>query len=343
MRSIPLRVFVLIVFLLVAGVPVIAQDRVPRDRGANSRRRSASTARRPSLPTASGWPGWRYRRRGRAVVGAFGASSSPTWRRMGESRGGSRRGTARPGASNTRSPGRRMAGGSRSSPIATRQGQFQVYVAPAEGGEAKRLTSVTGFLADPRWSPDGARLGVLFTRTPPGDRPVAARRGPNRSDRREGPRATAEHHRPPSGEVREVSPPDLYVYEYDWSPDGTRCVAIAAHGSGDNHWYIAQLYVLAMATGEMTSILDPKMQVAVPRWSPDGRTIAFIGGLMSDEGATGGDIYPVPAAGGKARNLTPDLEGSASWLAWHPPRGRSSSPSTSTAAAAWPGWTWTAA
>jgi dipeptidyl aminopeptidase/acylaminoacyl peptidase len=122
----------------------------------------------------------------------------------------------------------------------------------------------------------------------------------------------------PSGELRPVSPPGLYVYEYDWSTDGTRCAAIAAHGPGDDHWYIARLYVLAPATGEAREILDPKMQVAVPRWSPDGRTIAFIGGLMSDEGVIGGDIYLVPATGGTARNLIPDREGSASWLAWHP-------------------------
>ena len=60
------------------------------------------------------------------------------------------------------------------------------------------------------------------------------------------------------------------------------------------------------------------MQIAVPRWSPDGRTIAFIGGLMSDEGVNGGDIYTIPATGGKARNRTPDLKASASWLAWQP-------------------------
>ena len=65
---------------------------------------------------------------------------------------------------------------------------------------------------------------------------------------------------------------------------------------------------------------------------------------MSDEGVTGGDIYLVPATGGKARNLTPALEGSASWLAWHPSsrsilfaehRRRRQRPR--------PGWTWTAA
>ncbi len=197
-------------------------------------------------------------------------------------------------------------------------GQLQVYVAPVDGGEAKRLTAASGFLADPRWSPDGGRLGVLFTENaskPAGPlQPGAAPTGVIDEKVLEQRLSTIELS---SGEFRQVSPPDMYVYEYDWSPDGTKCVAIAAPGSGDNNWYIARLYVVAMTSGEMKSILDPKMQVAVPRWSPDGRTIAFIGGLMSDEGVTGGDVYLVPATGGTARDLTPALEGSASWLGWH--------------------------
>ncbi len=39
------------------------------------------------------------------------------------------------------------------------------------------------------------------------------------------------------------------------------------------------------------------MQVANVRWSPDGKTIAFIGGLMSDEGVIGGDIYALASRG----------------------------------------------
>jgi dipeptidyl aminopeptidase/acylaminoacyl peptidase len=38
--------------------------------------------------------------------------------------------------------------------------------------------------------------------------------------------------------------------------------------------------------------------------------------LMSDFGAIGGDIYTVPAGGGAARNLTPGMKASASWIAW---------------------------
>ena len=168
-------------------------------------------------------------------------SSSPTCGgRMSECRDGSRRGTARPRASNARSPGRRMANESRSFPITTRPGQFQVYLAAAEGGEVRRLTTVTGLLADPRWSPDGARLGVLFTRDASRAagpfQPGEALTGVIDEKVVEQRLSTIDLH---SGEVREVSPPDMYVYEFDWSPDGTRCVAIAAHGSGDNHWYIA--------------------------------------------------------------------------------------------------------
>src|SRR5258707_231892 len=51
-----------------------------------------------------------------------------------------------------------------------------------------------------------------------------------------------------SGRTQVASLADLYVYEYDWSPDGKQIALIGAHGSGDNNWYIAQLYVLNAAT-----------------------------------------------------------------------------------------------
>ncbi len=95
-------------------------------------------------------------------------------------------------------------------------------------------------------------------------------------------------------------------------------MVIGAHGSGNNNWYVARLYTVAVSSGETKEIARPALQIAEPRWSPDGKSIAFIGGLMSDEGITGGDIWTIPAKGGKPRNRTPGLKASASWLAWQP-------------------------
>ena len=46
------------------------------------------------------------------------------------------------------------------------------------------------------------------------------------------------------------------------------------------------------------------------------KTIAFIGGLMSDQGSTGGDVWIVPSAGGAPRDLTQGRPTSPAWIEW---------------------------
>jgi dipeptidyl aminopeptidase/acylaminoacyl peptidase len=202
---------------------------------------------------------------------------------------------------------------------AQKTGQVQLYLAPAAGGEPRRLTELKCALAGPRWSPDGKHLAVMYT--------GGAKRAPSPVEAAVPETGVLGEHAVAqrlllvpveSGSARPASPPSLHVFEYDWSPDSKHLVAIAAPPPGENNWYVARLYTMVVASGEAKELLKPDMQIAVPRWSPDGKTIAFIGGLMSDEGANGGDIFTVPAAGGKARNITPGLKASASWLAWLP-------------------------
>jgi dipeptidyl aminopeptidase/acylaminoacyl peptidase len=133
-----------------------------------------------------------------------------------------------------------------------------------------------------------------------------------------------------SGALHELTPAGMYAYEFDWSPDGSRIAYTAAPPPGDNNWWIARLYVQpAQVDAAATVLVDPAdtasgslhgLQIALPRWSPDASRIAFIGGLMSDQGATGGDIYAVPAAGGTLVDLTPGIKVTPSWLRWTSPR-----------------------
>jgi len=201
---------------------------------------------------------------------------------------------------------------------AVKPGQLQLYVISASGGHAKKITSVKGLLATPRWSPDGKTIAVLFTENATRAAGPLVAETPETGEIKD---AFFEQRLAlvdvASGEVRQISPADMYVYEYDWSPDSARFAVIAAHGNGDNNWYIAQLYTLdAGVLGLMKPIHKPPLQIANPAWSPEGKKIAFIAGLMSDEPSVGGDIYTIPANGGEATNVTPDMKATANWLAW---------------------------
>ena len=198
--------------------------------------------------------------------------------------------------------------------------QSELYVADLDGGAPRKLTSLKGFLADPGWSPDGKTLAILFTENAPRAAgplmPMTPETGVVDNKIFEQRLTVVEV---ASGSVRQLSPDDMYVYEYSWSPDSKNFSLIAAHGAGDSNWYVAQIYRLSLGEGALQAVYKPHWQIAVPRWSPDGKSIAFIEGLMSDEGSTGGDIFVVPANGGSARNVTPGIAASPNAIFWSAP------------------------
>ncbi len=186
-----------------------------------------------------------------------------------------------------------------------------------DGSSKKRIAQLHGYVQSPLFSPDGSKLSVLFIEDMPRVagplQPMTPLAGVIDEKIYEQRITTIDL---ATGAVKQISPADMYVYEYDWQPDGSGWAAIAAHGSGDNNWWIARLYRAAAADGEMHEIYAPKLQIAMPHVSPDGKSVAFIEGLMSDEDVVGGDVSVVPIAGGMARNLTPGIKTSPASLAW---------------------------
>jgi dipeptidyl aminopeptidase/acylaminoacyl peptidase len=196
----------------------------------------------------------------------------------------------------------------------------QLWTAAVDGSALTKRTDLKGNADAPTFSPDGSKIVLLFIEGIPRKsgplQPMTPLSGVVGEKTYEQRLTTVDL---ATNAVTQVTPADTYIYEYDWTPDGQSWVASAAHGNGDANWYVARLYRVNAHSGEMHEIYVPKLQVAEPRVSPDGKYVAFIEGLMSDEGSIGGNIFLVPITGGKAKDLTPNIKASPSSLTWTAP------------------------
>ncbi|HEY0437826.1 MAG TPA: prolyl oligopeptidase family serine peptidase, partial [Phenylobacterium sp.] len=190
----------------------------------------------------------------------------------------------------------------------------------ARQGKVGMALDYAGLLATPRWSPDGRTLAILATARPHkqtgATQAGAALVGEIGAEIDEQRVAILTEARGDKGvDLRFLSPADTFIYEYDWTPDGKGFVVSEAKGDGDNNWWVARLAAVGL-DASFREIAAPPVQIRYPRVSPDGKTVAFIGGLMSDFGPTGGDLWTVPLAGGTAVDRTPGLKASLSSLIW---------------------------
>ena len=224
-------------------------------------------------------------------------------------------------------------------------GQPDLYLSRLDGKPAQRLTKLRGYVDAPAFSPDGSSVAFLYVlgakRIPGGLAAQTQPAGVIGEDDIEIQRVAIVAAAASAPTVPDfATPANLHVYEFDWAPDSESLAYVAADPPGENNWWVAKLYTQSLfassgpavlaADSQQNSLPKPKvilapseisgplhgLQIAVPRWSPDGKWIAFIGGLMSDQGATGGDVWIVPSAGGEPRNLTPLRTSTPVWIEW---------------------------
>ena len=186
-------------------------------------------------------------------------------------------------------------------------------------GRVTTLATIGGVAGTVRWSPDGRQVAFLATvgaKKLTGAVEAGARQVGEIGLAQEEDEQRIAIVPAAGGDYRLVSPGDTFIYEYDWTPDGKGFVVTSARGNGDNNWWIATLGHVDAASGRLRIIAAPKMQMNMPHVSPDGRTVAFIGGLMSDFGSVGGDVYTVPLEGGEPVDVTPDYKGTFNGITW---------------------------
>jgi len=226
------------------------------------------------------------------------SSTSPRWSPDGKSLAFL---SSRPEATTTPAAGAASAG-------PTDAPRAQVYLLSMNGGEAKRITNLKNGVGVFRWSPDGTRL-VVVSRIGPSD---------NKGDSRD--RSDVRHYKNSSYKFNDTgwfddrrthfwvvdvkSANAKQITEGDdwndsdpqWSPEGTR-LAFVSNRTGkeyeDNR--NSDVWVISAEGGKLTKISDHDEADNQPRWSPDGKWIAFTGEVHDRDHPK---IFLAPATGG---------------------------------------------
>jgi TolB protein len=145
--------------------------------------------------------------------------------------------------------------------------RYQLIVADADGANAHLILESRFPLMSPAWSPDGQWLAYVSFETKHSAVYVQLVR---------------------TGERRQVSARAGVNGAPEWSPDGTK-LALTLGGSGGN----PDIYVLDLATQDLTRITDDPAIDTEPEWAPDGRSLYF-----TSDRAGSPQIYQIAATPG---------------------------------------------
>jgi dipeptidyl aminopeptidase/acylaminoacyl peptidase len=139
------------------------------------------------------------------------------------------------------------------------------------------------------WSPDGRQLAFVSTTPGPeadanGD-PMVITRYLYKPTASEGNTRFNDHRRTHifvtdldhSGDPRQLTSGNFYEHSIDWSPLGEEIVFVSNRGLDPDRFFNYDLFAVNVRSREVRRITDTKSAEYYPKWSPDGRAIAFSG------------------------------------------------------------------
>ncbi len=201
-------------------------------------------------------------------------------------------------------------------------GKNQIWLLRLAGGEAEQLTKAKSGVGSYRWSPDGKR--IAYTMTDPETEDEAKRKKEKRdvqvvdADYKNAHIYTVEVEKGTKQEraTKRLTAGDFHVTGFDWSPDGKTIVFSHQINPTVDVWPTSDLSTVPSDSGAVRTLVAWKGWDANPRYSRDGKWIAFASDNGDTKWARAYDLYVIPSAGGEAKRLASTPDRSFGMIEW---------------------------
>ncbi len=191
----------------------------------------------------------------------------------------------------------------------------QIFVMPADGGEARQVTSVEEGAQGPAWSPDGKTI-LFLSKVFKGEKATEEsdvkiiRRMRYKEDGKGffvGKYTHLFTVRARGGKAKQLTDGEYDVEEAAWSPDGKRVAFVANMGKDADKSFYRDVYEIPAKGGEPKVLLKDFGRLGSLEWSPCGKFIAFVGRRIQDPSLVwhkNNEVWVMPSGGGEPRCLT---------------------------------------
>jgi dipeptidyl aminopeptidase/acylaminoacyl peptidase len=207
----------------------------------------------------------------------------------------------------------------------------QIFVIPADGGEAMQITQVEEGVQKPAWSPDGKT--ILFSsmvhrgEKVEGSDVKIIRRIRYKYDGQgffQGKRLHLFTVPAKGGKARQITDGEYDVEAASWSPDSKQIAFISNMDEEADLVYYRNIFLVSARGGEPELMWRGEGPIGALSWSPDGKYLAFTGRVIEDPDLIfyrNTELFALPVDGGEPLLLTGDFDRtlrSVRELVWSP-------------------------